>query len=88
MYARNANELKELIHSQPDALPSSFLRDSSFAAHCFDRHSLRTLKSAFHRDADPDECEAWDITRVEWKENIEMAYIAKAATLMQEKERR
>jgi hypothetical protein len=84
MYARNANELKDLIRSRPDDLPASFLRDSSFAAHCFDRHSLRFLKSAFHRDADPDDCEAWNITRVEWKENIEMAYIAKAATQMRE----
>ena len=80
MYAKNAAHLKELILGNPDALPSSFLRDSSLAAHCFDRHSIRYLKSAFHRDADPEECEQWRITPVEWKENVEMAYMARVAT--------
>ena len=80
MYAKNANHLKELILRNPDALPSSFLRDSSFAAHCFDKHNVRFLKSAFHRDSDPEECQAWNITPVEWKENIEMAYMAKVAS--------
>lgn len=80
MYAKNASHLKELILSNPDDLPSSFLRDSSFAAHCFDKHSIRYLKSAFHRDADPDECSAWNINPSEWKENVEMAYMAKVAT--------
>lgn len=82
MYAKNANHLKELILENPEEMPSSFLRDSSFAAHCYDKHSLRVLKSAFHRDADPDECDTWNISRVEWKENVEMAFIAKAATMM------
>jgi hypothetical protein len=85
MYAKNANELKDMIRSNPGELPSSFLMDSSFAAHCFDKHSVRYLKSAFHRDADPDECEQWNITRSEWKENIEMAFIAKVATEMMQK---
>lgn len=85
MYAKSANELRDLIRHYPEALPSSFLMDSSFAAHCFDRQTIRWLKSAFHRDADPDDCDTWNISRVEWKENIEMAYVAKAATLMQEK---
>jgi hypothetical protein len=80
MYAKNASHLKELILSNPDDLPSSFLRDSSFAAHCFDKHSIRYLKSAFHRDADPDECSTWNINPSEWKENVEMAYMAKVAT--------
>lgn len=82
MYAKTANELRDLIQKNPNDLPSSFLMDSSFAAHCFDKLTLRALKSAFHRDADPDECDTWNISRVEWKENIEMAYVAKAATLM------
>ena len=82
MYAKNANHLKELIYANPDDMPSSFLLDSSFAAHCYDKHDLRFLKSAFHRDADPAECDAWNLTRVEWKEQIEMAYVAKASTLL------
>ncbi|MBU1171246.1 MAG: hypothetical protein KKD44_16930 [Proteobacteria bacterium] len=85
MYAKNANELRALILKNPEDLPSSFIMDSSFAAHCYDKLTLRNLKSAFHRDADPDECSAWNISRVEWKENIEMAYVAKAATAMRHK---
>lgn len=80
MYAINAANLKELILANPKEMPSSFLRDSSFAAHCFDIHNIRYLKSAFYRDPDPEECELWNLTSCEWKENIEMAYIAKVAT--------
>ena len=80
MYAKNAGQLKSLILENPDALPESFLLDSSFAAHCFDKFSVKWLKSAFHRDADPDDCAIWNISPVEWKENIEMAYMAKVAS--------
>lgn len=77
MYAKTANELRRLILDNPDQMPSTFLLDSSFAAWCYDRKTTRWLKSAFNRDADPDDCQRWNISRSEWKENIEMALLAK-----------
>ncbi len=79
MYATTANQLSNLIKEDPEAMPSSFLMDSSFASYCYDKRTVKWLKSAFNRDADPDDCEKWNITRFEWKENIEMALIAKIA---------
>jgi hypothetical protein len=76
MFAKNARELRKLIQDHPEESPSLFLRDDSFAAHCYDNRTPKALKSAFHRDADPEECWKWRLTAVEWKENIEMALIA------------
>lgn len=80
MYAKNANELRALMKEHPDALSSTFLMDSSFASDCYDKQTIRWLKSAFNRDADPDDCAKWRISPSEWKENIEMALIAKEAS--------
>lgn len=80
MYAKNANDLRVLIRNNPQDMPSTFLSDSSFASHCYDKRSVKWLKSAFNRDADPEECENWRLTPVEWKEHIEMALVAKLAT--------
>jgi hypothetical protein len=76
MFAKNARELRQVIQDHPDESPSTFLRDDSFAAHCYDHRTVKALKSAFHRDADPEECAKWRLSAVEWKENIEMAMIA------------
>lgn len=80
MYATNANQLTELIKKNPGEMPSTFLMDSSFASYCYDKKTIKWLKSAFHRDADPLDCEKWNISRSEWKENIEMALVAKKAS--------
>lgn len=80
MYATTANQLTELINKNPDQMPSTFLMDSSFASYCYDKKSIQWLKSAFNRDAEPLDCEKWNISRSEWKENIEMALIAKKAS--------
>ncbi len=77
MYAATADQLTQLIKENPDDMPSTFLMDSSFASYCFDKKTLKWLKSAFNRDADPEDCEKWYLSRSEWKENIEMAFIAK-----------
>ena len=79
MFAVNAKELRKLIQDHPEESPSTFLRDQSFAAHCYDTRTPRALKSAFNRDADPEECKKWRLSPVEWKENIEMALIALGA---------
>jgi hypothetical protein len=76
MYAKTANELRRLIADHPDETPSVFLSDDSFAADCYDHLSLKELKSAFNRDADPDDCFKWNLSPSEWKENIEMALIS------------
>ncbi len=80
LYATTANELRKLIKENPADYPSTFLIDGSFAAHCFDKLSIRELKSLFNADADPSDCGKWKISAVEWKNNIEMALIALEAT--------
>ncbi len=80
MYALTANQLTELIRTNPSDMPSTFLMDSSFASYCFDKKTVKWLKSAFNRDADQIDCEKWGISRSEWKENVEMALIAKKAS--------
>ena len=80
MYAKTANQLRKLITNNPDESPSVFLSDDSFAAHCYDYLTARDLKSAFNRDADPDDCRKWLLSPSEWKENIEMALIARSAS--------
>ena len=79
MYAKTSNHLRKLIAENPDESPSVFLRDESFSAHCYDRLTVLELKSAFNGDADPDDCRKWGVSPSEWKENIEMALIARTA---------
>ncbi|MFO7559763.1 MAG: hypothetical protein R6X10_13090 [Desulfobacterales bacterium] len=76
MVAKDTETLKRLLKENPDESPSVFLSDDSLAADCYDNRTIRELKSAFHRDADPKECEAWGLSSSEWKENIEMALVA------------
>ena len=76
MYAKDTKTLRRLIKENPDESPSVFLSDDTFAAECYDSRTIRELKSAFHRDADPEECEVWGLSPSEWKENIEMALTA------------
>ena len=52
------------------------MADSSFAAWCYDRLTLSEARSAFERDADPQECDQWGLTALEWKTQVEMALIA------------
>ncbi len=81
MYATTTNQLIEFIKKNPKEMPSTFLMDSSFASYCYDKRTIKWLKSAFNRDADPIDCEKWDISRSEWKENIAMALVAKKASI-------
>jgi len=76
LFAKTANELRRLIAENPDENPSVFLRDDSFAANCYDHMTVKELKSAFNRDADPDECIKWNLSAAEWRENIEMALVS------------
>lgn len=78
MFAKTADELRELMKKNPGASPSTFLMDDSFAAWCYDHRDISWLKAAFNRDADPDECWSWGISAAEWKMNIEMARLALA----------
>ena len=80
MFAADLDELKKLIIENPDEMPSSFLRDDSFAAYCYDRLTTLEIKSAFNRDADPDECRKWGISSMEYKEELAMAFAARKAS--------
>ncbi len=79
MYVKNADELRMMIKENPEETPSAFLRDDSFAAKCYDRGTVRELRAAFNRDADPEDCDQWGLSSSEWKENIEMALVARIA---------
>jgi hypothetical protein len=76
MFAKTANELRKMIIQNPKTSPSTFLRDDSFAAWCYDNRTSLWLKTAFNRDADPDDCQKWGITGPEWRTNVEMAGVA------------
>jgi hypothetical protein len=79
MPAYTPEELRTCIAADPQTSPSIYLADDSFAAWLYDHLSLREALSAFERDADPDECEQWELTALEWKAQVEMAIIALSA---------
>ena len=79
MPASTPEELRSCIAADAQASPSTFLADDSFASWCYDHLSLSEARSAFERDADPDECEQWGLTALEWKAQVEMAIIALSA---------
>ncbi len=79
MPAQSPKELRACIAADPRTSPSTHLADDSFAAWCYDHLSLKEVRSAFERDADPDECDLWGLTAMEWKAQVEMAIIALAA---------
>jgi hypothetical protein len=72
-------ELRACIAADAQTSPSAYLADDSFAAWCYDHLSLSEACSAFERDADPDECEQWELTALEWMAQVEMAIIALTA---------
>ena len=80
MPALTPEELRACITADPRTGPSIHLADDSFAAWCYDNLSLKEARAAFERDADPDECEQWGLSALEWKAQVEMAIIALAAT--------
>lgn len=79
MPASTPEELRACIAADAQTSPSTYLADDSFAAWCYDHLSLGEARAAFERDADPDECELWELTALEWKAQVEMAIIALAA---------
>ena len=79
MPASTPEELRACIAADPQTSPSTYLADDSFAAWCYDHLTLNEARSAFERDADPDECDQWKLTALEWKAQVEMAIIALTA---------
>ncbi|MEJ2640028.1 MAG: hypothetical protein P8010_10670 [Desulfosarcinaceae bacterium] len=71
--------LKAAIRQEPQASPSTFLGDESFAAWCYDHLSLSELRSAFEGDADREDCRRWNLSAREWRIQIEMAIIGLSA---------
>jgi hypothetical protein len=78
MFAKTADELREMMGQNPETSPSTFLMDDSFAAWCYDNRDFLWLKAAFNRDADPEDCRKWGISALEWKTNVAMAGLALA----------
>jgi hypothetical protein len=76
MFAKTADELRKMMRQNPETSPSTFLRDDSFAAWCYDNRDFLWLRSAFNRDADPADCRKWGISPQEWKTNVAMAVAA------------
>ncbi len=80
MFAKTADELRQMMGQTPGVSPSTFLMDDSFAAWCYDNKDLVWLKAAFNRDADVEECRKWGLSPHEWRANVEMAFLALAGT--------
>ena len=84
MPASTPDELRACIAADAHTCPSTYLADDSFAAWCYDHLPLGEVRAAFERDADPDQCEQWALTALEWRAQVEMAIIAlTAASRMQ-----
>ncbi|MGD9017218.1 MAG: hypothetical protein PVH30_07525 [Desulfobacterales bacterium] len=79
MPAATPDELRSRLSADPYESPSALLADDSFASWCYDHLSLRELKSAFHRDPDPQQCDQWQLNQREWRQQVEMALIARSA---------
>ena len=79
MPAVTPDELRTCLAADPQASPAGFLADQSFAAWLYDHRSLREMRAAFQRDADPGECRKWKLSALEWKTEVEMAIIALTA---------
>lgn len=79
MNASTPEELRELIATEPGSSPSTFLADDSLAAWYYDHLSLREARAAFERDPDPQECEKWGLSGLEWKNQVAMAIVALSA---------
>jgi hypothetical protein len=79
MPADTPEELRACVAADAQTSPSTYLADDSFAAWCYDHLSLGEVRTAFERDADPDECDRWGLTALEWKAQVEMAMIALTA---------
>jgi hypothetical protein len=77
MYAQSPEELKALLAAHPGQSPSTFIDDSTYAAWCYDHLTRRELKSAFHRDADPEVCREWGLSALQFKRQVEMAWVAR-----------
>ncbi|MDD9301730.1 MAG: hypothetical protein HUK40_05015 [Desulfobacter sp.] len=76
MFAKTADELREMMRQNPSTSPSTFLMDDSFAAFCYDNRDGVWLKAAFNRDADPEDCRKWGLSASDWRTNVEMAGLA------------
>jgi hypothetical protein len=68
MPADTPEELRACVAADAQTSPSTYLADDSFAAWCYDHLSLSEVRTAFERDADPDECDRWGLTALEWND--------------------
>lgn len=55
------------------------LADNTFAAACYDNNSVQELTDALAGPADATDCETWNITPEQWREEIQLALNAKLA---------
>lgn len=76
MYARDHDHLIKLMRENPEATPSTFLGDSSYASHLYDHSDVRRLKSTLQGDPDPEALQGWDISPGIWREQVAMALAA------------
>jgi hypothetical protein len=79
MSASTPAELRACIAADAHTSPSTHFADDSFAAWCYDHLSLQEARSAFERDADPDDCRKWGLSPLEWRSQVEMVIIALTA---------
>ena len=76
MYAQDHDHLIELMRKNPEATPSTFLGDSSYASHLYDNTDVRGLKTLMQGDPDPEAMQRWDLSSGLWREQVAMALAA------------
>jgi hypothetical protein len=53
------------------------IQENTFAAACYDQNSITDLEQALRDGPDPTDMAEWKIDADEWREQIEMALVAK-----------
>lgn len=79
MPASSPEQLLACLAEDNQVSPSLHLYDDSLAAWFYDHWTLLELRTAFEGDADPQQCEQWGLSALEWKTQVEMAIIALSA---------
>jgi hypothetical protein len=58
------------------------IQENTFAAACYDQNSITDLVRALHDGPDPADMAEWNIDAEEWREQIEMALVAKREDIL------
>ena len=75
MKASTVKDLREALSADPAQYAGPLL-PHGFAEACYDMNSIEDLEQALTETADTTDCDEWDISPEEWRNQIEMALVA------------